>query len=99
MKSTAILVNTGRGSTVDESALFHALDQKLIAGAALDVFINEPLLANSPLLTITNVTVTPHIASITSDFEPKRKLRIGEEIKIFLSGGRPMNCVNWEELG
>lgn len=98
MRRTAILVNTGRGSTIDELALFQALDQRLLAGAALDVFNSEPLLQSSPLLSLSNVLVTPHIASITAEFEPKRKLRIGREIKSFLSGERPMNCVNWEEL-
>ena len=98
MKATAVLINTGRGSTVNESALLHALDRNLISWAALDVFLNEPLSQNNQLLSLPNLSVTPHVASITSAFEPKRKIRIGEEIRAFLSGERPKNCVNWEAL-
>lgn len=98
MKPNAILVNTGRGSTIDEAALFTSINDKLISGAALDVFVSEPLAHDSPLLSLPNVSVTPHVASITSAFEPKRKSRIGDEIRVFLSGARPKGCVNWEAM-
>lgn len=66
MKPTAILINTARGGLVDEGALLDALDNGLIAGAALDVFENEPA-PNPALATHPRVTATPHIASSTGD--------------------------------
>lgn len=65
MKPTAMLVNTGRGGIVNEQDLARALDEELISGAALDVFENEPIKADNPLLSIKNkerLVLTPHIA-------------------------------------
>ncbi len=68
MKSTAFLVNTARGSLVDEGALFHALDSRAIAGAALDVFQNEPYTADDhDLRSLDNCVLTPHCASNTEE--------------------------------
>ena len=61
-KPTCILVNTARGALIDEQALVDGLEQGRIAHAALDVFVNEPLPANSPLLRLENVTLTAHAA-------------------------------------
>jgi D-3-phosphoglycerate dehydrogenase len=61
MKPTAILINTSRGAIIDESALIDALREKRIAGAGLDVFAVEPLPASSPLRTLPNVLLTPHV--------------------------------------
>jgi phosphoglycerate dehydrogenase-like enzyme len=61
MKSTAFLINTARGAIIDEPALIDALREKRIAGAGLDVFAVEPLPASSPLRTMPNVLLTPHI--------------------------------------
>lgn len=66
MKPSAILVNTGRGALVDEAALTAALRERKIRGAGLDVFEREPLPENSPLLSLDNVVLTPHIASATA---------------------------------
>ncbi len=63
MKPTAVLVNTARGSVIDESALVTALQMGQIAGAALDVYENEPLPADSPLLKMDNVMLAPHNAN------------------------------------
>lgn len=61
MKPTAFLINTSRGAIIDESALIDALNEKRIAGAGLDVFAVEPLLASSPLRNMPNVLLTPHV--------------------------------------
>jgi phosphoglycerate dehydrogenase-like enzyme len=61
MKRSAVLINTSRGAIVDESALIEALKEGTIAGAGLDVFTQEPLPADSPLRTLDNVILTPHI--------------------------------------
>jgi phosphoglycerate dehydrogenase-like enzyme len=71
MKRTAILVNAARGGVVVEADLITALKAGVIAGAAMDVFETEPLPADSPLLALDNLVVTPHLASAASDtFEP-----------------------------
>ena len=61
MKPTGFLINTGRGSIIEESALYHALKEGWIAGAGLDVFEKEPPDINNPLLSLENVVVTPHM--------------------------------------
>ncbi len=98
MKSTAIFINTGRGSTVKESALIEALESSWIAGAGLDVFEQEPVDSRSPLLNLPNVILSPHNASASSRFDPARKRRVGNEIALVLSGRWPMACVNPEVL-
>ena len=70
MKKTAYLVNTARGAIVDETALVKILREKTIAGAALDVFVEEPLAQNHPILKLDNVVLTPHLGWPTdSGFE------------------------------
>ena len=65
MKPTAYLINTARGGIVEEKALFHALKNNVIAGAAIDVFKNEPPSKNHPIFQLDNVIVTPHMAAMT----------------------------------
>ena len=65
MKPTGILINTARGPVVDRKALYHALVEKKIVGAALDVTVPEPLPPDDKLLSLPNLTVLPHIASAT----------------------------------
>jgi D-3-phosphoglycerate dehydrogenase len=94
MKPTAWFINTGRGPTVDESALITALQQGWIAGAALDVLEQEPPRQDNPLLQMTNVILTAHVASASSRFDPARKRRVGQELALVLTGRWPMSCVN-----
>jgi phosphoglycerate dehydrogenase-like enzyme len=68
MKPTAYLINIARGSVVDEPALAHALRKQWIAGAALDVFAEEPLPPDSPLWSLPNVVLTPHVAGEPADY-------------------------------
>ncbi len=71
MKSSAFLVNIGRGSTIDEIALIYALDNEMIAGAALDVVEQEPLPEDSPLWTMPNVLITSHYAGATPRYHER----------------------------
>ena len=65
MKKDAILINTCRGSVVDEPALYQALRDRKIGGAGLDVLVDEPPAKDNPLFTLPNVTLTPHSAGPT----------------------------------
>ncbi|MBI4305411.1 MAG: C-terminal binding protein [Chloroflexi bacterium] len=98
MKPSAIFVNNGRGKTVDEPSLIRALKEKWIAGAALDVFFDEPVDIENPLLHMDNVIVTPHIASATARMMPETRRRLGRELAIVLSGRWPRSCVNPDVL-
>ena len=92
MKKSAVFINTGRGPTVDETAL--ALQNGWIAGAGLDVLATEPPSHNNPLLKMDNVILTAHVASASARFDPARKRRVGQELALALSGRWPMSCVN-----
>ena len=94
MKSTAVVVNTGRGPTIDEAALIKALRSGEIAAAGLDVLEQEPPSADNPLLQMPNVIVTPHVASATSRMRPETRRRVGREVALVLKGKWPMSCVN-----
>ena len=84
-KPTAVLINTARGPVIDQAALVRALQEKRIAGAALDVFENEPLPADSPLLTMDNVMLAPH----NSNSSPQAWERVHQNtIQNLLSGLR-----------
>lgn len=96
MKPTAILINTSRGPVVDEKALARALQDRRLAGAALDVFEQEPVAADNPLLRLDNVIVTPHAAYFSTAAVAQVPRRCGEEIARVLSGQRPLNVVNTE---
>jgi D-3-phosphoglycerate dehydrogenase len=94
MKPSAILINTARGSLVDEPALIEALREGQIAGAGLDVLEEEPPKPDNPLLTMENVVVTPHVASATTRMRPESRRRAGREVAMVLRGRWPMSCVN-----
>ncbi|MCL5073689.1 MAG: C-terminal binding protein, partial [Actinobacteria bacterium] len=86
MKKTAYLINTARGSIVDEKALINALKESLIAGAGLDVFEQEPLSNDNPLLKMENVILTPHCGWYTEDSIIDLKIKAAQEIIRVLNG-------------
>jgi D-3-phosphoglycerate dehydrogenase len=94
MKKTAIFINTGRGPTVQESALIKALAEGWIAHAGLDVLEIEPPGNNNPILGMANVTLSAHTASASARFDPARKRHVGRELALVLNGKWPMSCVN-----
>ena len=92
MKNSAYLVNTSRGPVIDEEALVDALESNQIKGAALDVFENEPELAQG-LAELDNVILTPHIASGTEETRGKMSEMAADNILVVLSGGQPPQLV------
>jgi glyoxylate reductase len=92
MKPTAFLINTSRGPVVEEAALVTALDNNKIAGAALDVFENEPFI--HPGLKRPNVVLTPHIASASIETRTKMALMAANNIVAVFKGRRPPNLLN-----
>lgn len=93
MKPSAFLINTSRGSVIVESALVKALQEKKIAGAALDVYEFEPKLSPG-LKELDNVIVTAHIGTGTIDTRTKMGLMVGENLLAGLNNKQPANCVN-----
>jgi phosphoglycerate dehydrogenase-like enzyme len=93
MKSTAYLVNTSRGPIVDEEALVQALRQGTIAGAALDVFDEEPLPLNHSLRRLENTVITPHLGYVTAETYKVFYGQAVEDIQAFLRG-EPIRVIN-----
>ena len=94
MKKTAFFINVGRGATVDEAALIKALSEGWLAGAGLDVLVQEPPRQDNPLLKMKNVILSAHTASASARFDPARLGRVGQELALALTGRWPMSCVN-----
>ena len=94
MKPNAFLINTARGEVVDNKALYEALRDKKIAGAALDVFPGEIPDPSDPLLTLDNVILTPHAAAFTEQSVARMSLYAASGIHEVLSGQAPTRPVN-----
>jgi phosphoglycerate dehydrogenase-like enzyme len=93
MKPSALLVNIGRGALVDEAALVRALREGWIGGAALDVFEQEPLPADSPLWKMENVIISPHIAGFTPHYDERAAAVFAENLRRYLAGEPLLNRV------
>ncbi len=99
MKRTAFLVNTARGGIVDEKALYDALSQNRIAGAALDVFVEEPTPQDNPLLKLSNFIAAPHVAGVTKEAVDRMAMVTVQNL-LSVIDGKPNreNVVNKEVL-
>jgi phosphoglycerate dehydrogenase-like enzyme len=98
MKAGAVLVNIGRGGTVDESALAAALADGKLRGAALDVFETEPLPADSPLWGVANLLITAHYAGATPRYD-ERAMALALDNLARYRAGRPLRNVVDKRLG
>jgi glyoxylate reductase len=94
MKPNAVLINTARGPVVDSEALYQALKEKRIFGAGLDVTDPEPIPMESPLLTLDNIVIVPHIASASKTTRDQMSRIAAQNLIAGLKGERLPNCVN-----
>jgi phosphoglycerate dehydrogenase-like enzyme len=98
MKPTSVILNTSRGEIVDEGALCEALREKRIAGAGLDVYHQEPIPQDNPLLKLENVILTPHTAGHTYEGWFRRSRFAWENIQRVASGQPPLSLARPEEV-
>lgn len=94
MKPNAVLINTARGPVVDPEALYEALKERRIFGAGLDVTDPEPLPMDSPLLTLDNIVIVPHIASASKSSRDQMSWMAAQNLIAGLKGERLPHCVN-----
>lgn len=94
MKPTAILVNTSRGPIINEADLYKALSEGWINSAGLDVFEQEPINSDNPLLKLENITVSGHTGWYTEESQTELKQKAAENVRDVLMGGRPKSAVN-----
>jgi len=93
MKPTAFVVNVARGGLIDEDALHRALTSNTIAGAGLDVFVSEPP-KDSPLVSLPNVVVTPHLGASTDEAQEKAGVAVAKSVRLALGGELVPDAVN-----
>lgn len=98
MKPTAVLINVGRGETVDDEALIKALKENKIGGAALDTFITEPLPPNSEYWELPNVFISPHISGVINYQERGATEIFCDNLKRYIEGKKLRNIIN-KKLG
>jgi glycerate dehydrogenase len=93
MKDSAYLINTSRGAVIDQGALYRALKDGVIAGAAIDVLVKEPPERDEPLLTLDNRIITPHAAWVS--IEARRRLIsiLADNMRSFVKSGKGINRV------
>lgn len=93
MKPTAYLINVARGGIIDETDLYNALKEGQIAGAAIDVYVEEPN-TDSPLFTLPNVVVTPHLGASTAEAQDRAGVTAADQVASALRGAVPMHAIN-----
>lgn len=93
MKKGTRLINCARGGLVDEQALYEALESGQLAGAALDVFEQEPP-RHSPLLALENIVFTPHLGASTQEAQAAAGSEIARQVAVYLQTGEPINAIN-----
>jgi phosphoglycerate dehydrogenase-like enzyme len=94
MKPTAYFINVGRGASVDEVALAQALAERRIAGAAVDVFAQEPPPAGHPLYKVDNVIVSPHVSGFVASYDDDCCTLFVENLRRYLDGAPLLNLVD-----
>jgi len=94
MKPSAYFINVGRGASVDEAALAQALRERRIAGAAVDVFAQEPPPAGHPLYGLDNVVVSPHVSGFLPSYDEKCSVLFAENLRRYLAGEPLLNLVD-----
>ncbi len=94
MKETAVIIDVSRGGVIDEAALINALEQKHIRGAALDVFMTEPLPADHTLWGLENVIITPHCSSVYDGWDLKSVEMFSDNLMRYRKGEKVTNIVN-----
>ena len=94
MKKTAILINTSRGAVIDEDALVKALKEGEVLAVGLDVFEKEPIAKDHPLVKMSNVILTSHVAWYSKDSAKDLQTGAAKEVLRVLSGDKPLNWVN-----
>jgi D-3-phosphoglycerate dehydrogenase len=97
MKKGARIINCARGGLVDEAALYEALKNGQVAGAAFDVFVTEPATEN-PLFNLPNVVCTPHLGAATSEAQENVALQIAEQMSDYLLRGAITNAINFPSI-
>lgn len=99
MKKTAVIVNAARGGVINEQALHKALTDKVIAGAAIDVFEEEPLPGDHPLRGAPNVVLTPHVGASTTEAQQNVAIEIAQAVRAALLDGDLASAVNAPAIG
>ena len=94
MKPSAYFINVGRGASVDETALARALRERRIAGAAVDVFAQEPPPAGHPLYGVDNVILSPHVSGFLPSYDEKCSVLFAENLRRYLAGAPLLNLVD-----
>jgi D-3-phosphoglycerate dehydrogenase / 2-oxoglutarate reductase len=97
MKKGVRIINCARGGLIDEAALADALSSGKVAGAALDVFVEEPALAN-PLFLLPNVVCTPHLGASTAEAQENVALQVAEQMSDYLLKGAITNAINFPSI-
>ena len=98
MKDTAFITNCARGGIIDEDALYEALKNDKIGGAALDVYEDEPPAEDSKLFELDNIILTPHIAASTKEAQRDAAIIVADEIIKLIEGGTPNNVLNMPRI-